>query len=58
MQDIFEQSRKYMLGLVKWTVIQISKSWRGGVGLGLLLTKTTVRYSYSTGHDTDIKKEG
>lgn len=37
--------------------IEVMKGW-GGVGGGLLLTKTTVRYSYSTGHDTDIKKEG
>lgn len=39
--------------------IEVMKGW-GGVGLGggVLLTKTTVRYNYSTGHDTDIKKEG
>lgn len=35
--------------------IEVMKGWGWG---GLLLTKTTVRYSYSTGHDTDIKKEG
>lgn len=36
--------------------IEVMKGWGGVGGWGLLLTKTTVRYSYSTGHDTDIKK--